>query len=211
MKTKQIETWLPCFSGFYGTIWQADGDEAYELQHINDERANKGFAPIKWDDIKWDYDEYHLQVVKGIARRLEVDYLKPFVKDIKVERVVSPREYNFANDSANIIVTLCVANEKRILKYLSVHKDRWAQWLKDRYTSRSGFISSYPNYIDGFMQDEPLTHKHKLGSILDFIARNEANESSNEDIEMDLYSNIEKYLSAINYDELVNGKEGTNE
>lgn len=209
MKTKQIATWLPCFSGFYGTIWEPE--ETQEMEYVNDEREKKGLEPVKWDDIKFDYDDYHLQVVKGIARRLEVDYLKPFVQSITIEKIVSPREYNFANDSANVIVTLCTANEKRILKYLSTHEDKWAQWLKDRYTSRSGFMSSYPNYIQEYMQDEPLAHEHKLGAILDFIARNEANENDSEGIEMDLYSNVEKYLSAINYDELVNGKEETNE
>jgi|SRR5882672_4149817 len=208
MKTKQIKTWLPCFSGFYGTIWQADSEEDYQLQYVNDERKSKGLEPAKWDSFKFDYDSYNMQVIKGIAHRLESDYLKPFVQSITVERLVSPREYNFANDSANITVTLCASDEKRIMKYLSDHKVSFAEYLL-RYKSCSGFISYYPYDGSAWIEGTPLEHEHKLGAILDFIARNEARDG--EDIELDLYYQIEKYLDVINYDELVNGKEAENE
>lgn len=201
MRTKQIATWLPCFSGFYGTIWQPD--ETNEIEYINQERDRKGFEPITFDDCKFDYDDYHNQVITGIARRLEVEYLKPFVKGIKIERLVSPREYNFANDSANITVTLCAANEKRIMKFLSDHKQAFTDSLKQSYTSCSGFISSYPNYIDGYMEGKPLEHEHKLGYILQFIASTVCEHA--EGVEWELYYDVEKYLSCMNYEELING------
>src|SRR6185369_12257944 len=142
METKQIATWLPCFSGFYCTIWELEMEETYELEHINDERALKGLDPIEWNDVRFDYNDYHMQVINGIARRLEAEHLKSFVTGIKVEKLVSPREYNFYNDSANITVTLTPENEKLILDYLTTHQTEFAASLKQDYTSCSGFISS---------------------------------------------------------------------
>jgi hypothetical protein len=204
MKTKQIGTWLPCFSGFYNTIWQSDHEEEMEIEHLNEEREKNGFEPAKGDDFIFDYADYNQQVIKGIASYLESNELKPFVTDIKIEGLRSPKEYNFSNDSADIMVTLSKANEKAILKYLTDNKDKFAQYLKDHYTSCSGFWSSYPNTIDEYMIDKPLEHSHKLGSILDFIANNE--NTRGDDLELGIYYNVEKYLSVTNYDEIVNGK-----
>ena len=190
-----IQTYLPVFTGFYGTIWEAD--ETNEIDYINEQRSELGLEPITYDECRFDYADYNMQVVKGIAAYLEREFPQ-FVKDIKVEKIVSPRFYNYSNDSADVVITLTKDNQKTILEYLEANREAFASYLRDHYTSCSGFISSYPNSIELFMEDSPLEHSHKLGSILNFIFHNEDSE-----IEMNTYYNVEKYLSVANYDELV--------
>jgi len=144
--------------------------------------------------MTFDYSDYEMQVVKGIASCLENE-LSDFITDIKIEKIVSPKEYNFRNDSADVIITLSEDNIKAIETYLVEHSTEFAAYLKARYTSCSGFISSYPNNIEDFMSDNPLEHEHKLGAILNFIALNEG-------VTEDRFD-FEHYLSCSNYSELV--------
>lgn len=189
----EVNTYLPCFSGFYGTIWEANEDS--EIDYINEQRESIGLEPITFEEMIFDYNDYNLQVVKGIANYLCRE-LSEFITDIKVEKVVSPREYNFRNDSANVVISLSTSNKKAIKTYLLAHSVEFASYLKDRYTSRSGFISSYPNTIEEFMRNKPLEHEHKLGAIMEFIAYGHLTE-------MEIYDNVEAYIQCSNYGELV--------
>lgn len=201
MKTQKVETYLPKFDGFYCTIWETDDRESQEMDYINEQRRVKGLPDAEWDRFEFDYAEYRMQVVKGIAAYIE-NLLKSegLISGIWVQNVVSPREYNFANDSCNIEVKLTHKNYKAIEAFLIEHKEAFKVYLQ-RYTSRSGFISYYGNTIESFLDGDlqtALKHNHKLGSILEFIC---------DELEVtteDLYYNVEAYLSAINYDELIN-------
>ena len=119
---------------------------------------------------------------------------------IDFECVHSPREYNFANDNIYCKISPKI---RAIKKYLSDNEKLFAQYLKGHYTSYSGFLSGYPNTIAEFMEGKPFEHKHKLGSILDFICDNEGITSES------LYYNLEAYLSVSNYDELLPNETAT--
>lgn len=196
-------TWLPLFPGFYGTIYEPNEDS--EIEHVNSERESKGLESVDFNEFQFDYDEYHTKVVKGIINFIESNFSE-FISAIELERIRSPKEYNFANDSADIIITLSEGNKRAIGHYLAKHFEAFRVYLKDRYTSCSGFISSYPNYPNSFLEDNPLEHAHKLGSILEFIFRNENKED--EDFDLTVYYSInDLYVSCINTDELINGIE----
>lgn len=201
MKTSKIETYLPKFDGFYCTIWESDSKADQEIEYINEQRNAKGLPDAKFDRFEFDYSDYNMQVVKGIAAYVENVLKKEgFISGIWVQNIHSPREYNFANDSCNIEVKLTHKNYKAIEAFLITHKEAFAKYL-ERYTSRSGFISYYGNTIESFLDgnlQEALHHKHKLGSILEFIC--DELEVTSEDI----YDHVEAYLSVINYDELIN-------
>lgn len=165
---KKIGTWLPQFSGFYNTIWEPD--ETREIEYVNERRKELGLEPITFDDCEFDYATYNLRVVKGIASIVGSALKKGgYIKVMEFEQIVSPREYNFRNDSANVIVTLTQKNEKAIKQVLLTNEIKWAEWLENHYTSYSGFISSYPNTIEAYMDGCPLEDAHKLGMILQFI------------------------------------------
>lgn len=192
MKTKEIRTWLPCFSGFYNTIWEPDTES--EIYSLNQERTAKGLPEITFDDCEFDYQDYENQVVNSIAKYL-TKRLSKFVQSIEVEQIVRPKWYNFTNDSCNVKIKLSIVNRGNILRYLDLNKETFAEYLT-KYKSRDGFISFYPHEIEAFMTDNPLEHQHKLGSILEFIADNIGIDTE------DLYYNVEAYLSITNYNEL---------
>lgn len=205
MKT---ETWLPVFSGFYESMWSGDNDREREIDYINELRKEKGFPKIGYDDIEWSsYSEYMERVGRAVTSALWNElHREGFVSKIKFQEIKSPKYYNYSTDSINVAIELTEENQKVIAAYLETHKMAFAKYLKDTYTSRSGFISSYDNDIEGFIGDdihEALGHKHKLESILQFIC-------NNEDIdEWGLYDrvtgNIEG-LYAENFEDLVSGR-----
>lgn len=202
---KKIETWLPVFSGFYGTIWESDDLETNEIEYINEQRKEKNLPPVEWDDVEFDFQGYFLDVSKEVTKSIDYELQKDgFVTKLSFQELRQPREYNFANDSVDIVVWLKKENEDKIRRYLCENLSAFKEYLKERYTSRSGFFSSYsPNVDDWKDMREVLTHQHKLGAILNFILLNE-----NKDLEMDIYEHYRENGLAIqikNYEKLIKG------
>lgn len=169
---EKIGSYLPIFSGFYNTIFQAD--EEMVIEH-----------PYKYDDYDFDYEGYQQDVAKECVKQVE-EWLEDFDIKVKFEELISPREYNFSNDSINVEYALGKDSMKKILDYLEENKEAFSEYIKKRYTSRSGFISSYSNDANEWikdLKDESSLH-HKLGSVLEFILENEGHD------EHDLYDAI---------------------
>lgn len=184
----KVDTWLPIFSGFYGTIWESDGEtEENELDEINRKRREKEMPPVTWEEVRWSYEEYKQNVVRGITRRIEKDLQAlRLVSSIKFQEVRSPREYNFTNDSINVEISITKANTKNILTYLQDYIEEFSIYLKDKYTSYDGFCSSYSPDVSGWLDGETVGHGHKLGSVLQFILWNE----NGQDYEQSIYENL---------------------
>jgi hypothetical protein len=202
MENIKVDTWLPVFSGFYGTLWETDGDEESEVSEINYQRKEKGLKPVEWDAVKWDYEGYRQDVVKQVSVYVGNELEKAgFISALKFQELRSPREYNFANDSVNIEIELSKKNTVKILSYLSEHKKEFSEYISERYTSRSGFLSSYSNDAETWLNGESVAHGHKLGSILHFILLNE----NGQQYEMEIYEHLcgnGCRLYATNFDEL---------
>ena len=205
MKTIKTATWLPGFTGFYGSLWDDDGAEEMEIEGINEIRKSKGLPPIDYDACEWDYQGYHHDLSKKIARVVEC-YLaqNEFVKACEFEKLSSPREYNFSNDAIHVEIILTPKNQKKIREYLAAHKADFEKYLMDHYTSYDGFFSSYSNDVDVWLNDDYLTHGHKLGAVLNFIlAHHLKNEGERDSVDMWIFSNVpDNYLGATNYREL---------
>lgn len=205
IKTK-VDTWLPVFSGFYNTIWESDRDEEMEIEHINERRKEKGLSPIEWDAVKWDYEKYKEDVVKGVTDKVCLELASQgFIESYELQKLVSPREYNFTNDSINVAMVLNDENKKAIAAYLKENKEAFDKYIKRRYTSYDGLFSRYSNDTNEWLSDldAALSHAHKLGSILDFILLNE-----DADLEMSIYEDLSGNgvcLTAKNYTELTKG------
>jgi len=156
----KVQTYLPLFSGFYGSHWDDpcfDGEE-----DIFDLPKDKEF----WEFINW--KDYQNHIAKEMCN--EVQYLlSDFVSDIEFECVISPKYYNFSNDSINCEITF---DDSKILEYLNENQEAFSAYIRERYTSRDGFISSYENNASEWLH-EWQEHSHKVGSILQFICENE--------------------------------------
>lgn len=202
MKQIKVETWLPIFSGFYGTIWESDNVEEQEMDNINQMRAEGGLAPIEYDDIEWDYDAYYKSIAESVARQVGTELkIHKWIKELKFQKLHQPRQYNFANDSIFVKMTFTPENIHEISKYLVSNQVEFDQYLKNNYTSYDGFCSSHSNNMDAWMLDilATMSDKHKCGAVLNFMLLNE----NGEDYESEIYSDTETYIEASNYDKLV--------
>jgi hypothetical protein len=170
---KQIESTLPVFRGFYGSIFEFD-NESEEIEYA----IENGHAPegATYDDFTFDYKDYNLRVAKSMVD--SIDNALTFSFDMKMTfvEISSPQYYNFSNDK--IIVNYEMDNEvfTDILDYLKDNRDKFDEYVKDRFTSYDGFMSFYSNDTDVWF-DDYLKDSDKLetlfGSVLDFICKNE--------------------------------------
>jgi hypothetical protein len=171
-----IETWLPVFPGFYDTIFEPDTTDEEDYQ--NKERAD--YLPkIKWDDLDFDSEQYENDVMKQCCSYIEGELKsKGFVTSIKLQSINRPREYNFYNDSGNVEIGLTKKNIKAIKQYIIDNETAYREYLSREYTSCSGFMSHCSNEVsDWYEYTDNFTNfskkGHYLGSILEFICRNE--------------------------------------
>lgn len=204
MKTIKVDTWLPVFSGFYGTCWESDSMEEMEIQNINDNRKEKNLPSIDYDAIDWDYEGYRQDVCQSVTDAISGDLESlGMVHNTVYQKLNSPREYNFANDSIDVQFILTGKNVANIKKYLKDHKTEFSKYLKERYTSYDGFFSHYSNAIEAWTGDlmGTLTDAHKLGAVLNFILLNE----EGPEYQRDVYESVTGngcMLSAKNYKKL---------
>jgi len=164
--TKQnIKSWLPIFSGFYNTIWEFDHN--YVLEYINEDRQRE----IDFDNLKIDYRQYENDISREFCDQIK-SVLYDYIEKVEFEKLQSPKEYNYINDSIDIIITPNIDN---IQKFIYENKEEFCQYLKDRYTGYDGYIPFYENDFETWRDDTKdfsdfSCNGHYLGSILQFIA-----------------------------------------
>ena len=186
---KTVGTWLPLFTGFYNSIFDcSDNYIEYETELSEDEFKEyyenlhkSGVTKEYFDSNLYDYLDYRKgeqgasEYICGALINLEHAGI---IKDVDFEKVVSPKFYNFSTDAINCDITY---NSKKLMKYLEDNKDALETYISDKYTSCSGFISSYSNDVEYWM-DEDNHDAHEVGSLLQFVLLNES-----KDAVMDLY------------------------
>lgn len=151
---KPIKTYLPLFSGFYGTMWESD-----ESNFCSENDCT-------FDDLIVDYDAYNKDVILGICDFVESNC--PFITAVTFENICSPKYYNFSNDSANVSIAI---KKREFKKYLNDNKEALDKYLRERYTSYDGFWSSYGNSFEAWKEETDNfvnLDGHYLGSLFDF-------------------------------------------
>ena len=193
-----IKTHLPIYNGNYGTIWQDAPNEEYEVEHINELRAEKNLKPIEFDDIEFDYKNFYNELSELITNEVEFQ-LKDYVHSIKYLKLNSPKYYNYSNDSIECEIA---PNMEAIKEYINKYQEEWSQYLKDNYTSYDGFCSFHSNDYksEEWELNTACKDYHKLGAVLEFIAQNESIE------EYDIYDSVigNICIDILNYDTLIN-------
>ena len=144
----KIPTWLPVFPGFYNTIFEAQFDQELEYLKEHDElpdSADEGDLLYGWDN-----GGYERAVVACICDHMPSCFPpEAGILHCRFEKVVSPKEYNFVNDSAN--VTFEIDMEKFapwVRQYLEDHAKEWEYCIRRHYRSRDGFCSFYSDDVD---------------------------------------------------------------
>ena len=140
----------------------------------------------------------------GIVEDLLADEMLEM--NINFQKLVSPKYYNFENDSINCEYIISQRQYDLVIDYLKSNWTNFEAWIKDRYTSRSGFISSHSNNAEVWMNNmKSESHlEHNFGSVLEFILQNEGYEPCDvSDKIIDDYIQFEPVLG----DTCRNGKE----
>jgi hypothetical protein len=165
-QSKAIDTWLPLFRGFYGTIW--DGDS--ELESFCE------YHEVDADEVDVDWLGYRQKVAVSITSEIESKLIElGLVESVKFETIISPNYYNFVNDSIDVEIVPIVDS---IVSYIHSNYDAFDTYLKERYTSRDGFISFRFNSAVEWAEDTSNftalgKDSHVLGALLNFALLNE--------------------------------------
>lgn len=162
-QTKKYETFCPLFPGFYGSIFEYDNEEN-DIESYNDENG----TDLSYDDFTFDYSEYHNRIASAFVNRLESELNQFLPIKIEFEKIVSPKEYNFTNDSINVSVKL---NLKVLIDLINDRKENARTYFKDKYTSCSGFISFHSNDIEDWLNPKYIMERseHRIGALLDCL------------------------------------------
>ena len=195
--TQKNETYLPLFSGFYGSIWELDLH--YIDEEISQARQDKGlFSDYNVDDLKIDYESFENDVVQNFAQALQENLSEyNLIKSIDVQKIVHPAAYNFKNDSVDVAIEFYQEN---LSDFIYSRHESFCAYLKSRYTSRDGFISWYSNDFETWQSDTKhfsdfSKNGHILGAILDFVCQELKIE------EFSLYESVMENIYPINYAE----------
>lgn len=139
------------FSGFYESIHDSVFDQ--ETEYILEDYPDK-----EWDDFQftYDYESYCKNYVRAINSELGMN--------LEFQELISPREYNFTTDK--IICWIKPSDVKKLSSALN--SDTMKNLVKERFTSRDGFISFYSPYIEEWKEKKIKNWDAvELGTLLD--------------------------------------------
>lgn len=170
----KVNTFLPLFSGFYNSIYNSDID--YEIDMIIEHHNEENNTELSYSDFDFtiDYEKYS----KDIAERI-IDHIKEefpsLINSYEFEKLVQPREYNFRTDSINIELDL---DKAVLLSLIAGNRDKLTEKIKEKYTSRDGFISWHSNKYEEWFEDivKEEDHEHKVGAIIGMLLEDEFEE-----------------------------------
>lgn len=156
-----IESYLPIFNGFYNTHFEADEESC-----IEDGKT--------YDDYEFNYEDYRERVATACCEAIQKE-LKDLAIKVEFQTVISPKYYNFSNDSINVAYHLEENSYKNLYKYILENKEAFNSYIKDNYSSYDGFMSFHSNNADDWMMSliEEDELKHKFGACLEFYLENE--------------------------------------
>ena len=155
------------FAGFYNSKYSGELDAVQERFVEYEVEKNPGLDPDIPNNALWHCADYG-KAFDYIARAY-VDQFNQYLideyeldLDLKFESMTSPREYNFQTD-----LIFCEISEENVRKLRSAVSDPALRLaIKERFTSRSGFISSYPNHLNAWNPNPLLWDHNELGTLL---------------------------------------------
>lgn len=174
---KQVETFLPLFNGFYQSNYVGMIDA--ELEYLTEE------GELKEDsDYSVDYEGLSKTItncVNQVLSNLGLDI------DVEFQELISPKEYNFYNDSVNVLLSL---DHEKLMIRIRENKEELTKIIKDKYTSYDGFYSSHSNNYNEWYSDlenDFENQSHKVGSILNMLCELEG--LAEDEVEEELIAN----------------------
>ena len=165
----RVQTFLPVFNGFYNTLFEDILENATDnaIECYNEYNNTS----LNYDDFNFDFASIQNEICTDAVSKIEEKLNEIGINcTINFETLVSPKYYNFSNDSINIEINF--KKFSQVIETLEQNYDLFTQYIKENYTSRDGFISSYSSYASDWMEDlreDAENEVHKVGAVLDFI------------------------------------------
>ena len=171
---KRLETTIP-FEGFYNSIIDADIEneidsltqyysESYELSKIEEELLSNSFLSVNnnnfYNEICKDYVSFYIDKLN--------ERIKDFTLKATYKCFISPKEYNFETDRVFIEIkeNHCIDFIKYIIKN---YKKELDNKIKERFTSRSGFISFYENNLKFWTNNYKKWDDNQIGTCFELF------------------------------------------
>lgn len=157
-----METTIP-FMGFYNSVHDAQIDDVIEMEasdpetgcHVDQEKFDEIFSKT---DFKAVHEAYAKEFCERFAEEIEVK--------LTFKLLSSPKYYNYETD--RIIAEIELPEVERIFN--SVGKNILQEKIAERFTSRSGFISHYPNSLDKWPKDLAEWDLNHIGTLIEVYA-----------------------------------------
>lgn len=158
---KTIKTFLPVFSGYYGTIFEDIIDSAEDLILEDDN--------LLFDSVVFEYKQFKTDIAEQCIGVFQDSFNRDMNTSIVVsfEALISPKYYNYENDSVNVSIEISEKDLETIIKTVKENREEIEVILEDKYSSTDGFISSHSVNLDEWLED--LEDEHKFGAILDIL------------------------------------------
>lgn len=150
------------FAGFYNSIHDSLLDQAMSEMFMddygdsNDDLIGQAFGDCNWQMV---HNAYAKEYAEQFAKELKLD--------ITFESLQSPREYNFTTD--RIFVHISEDEIKRLIR--ETKRETFEAEVAERFTSRSGFISSYPNDLNNWPKDLAEWDHNHVGTLIAAYAK----------------------------------------
>lgn len=177
-----VLTTIP-FAGFYNTWHDQEFDDTLERMfsdrasgcHVNDKLMMRAWQACNWHAAQVEYAKAYAD---SFAERFKLG-------PIKFDEMSSPREYNFTTD--RIFIYVGADAVKRLMK--QVDKKTLDEVARERFTSRSGFISFYrPDFRE--WGDVTGWDHNQVGTLIEAWARQscDSRDGFDQSAEFDLMS-----------------------
>ena len=153
------------FSGFYESLHDSALDDALnDIFRDDNGIENDELVYRAWDSADWQtiYELYSKEYAENFAHEFGI-------KTLEFESISSPREYNFSTD--RIFCHIDYAELCSLVKTFNMAE--FSAFVRDRFTSRDGFISFYPEDLSEWGKIESWDH-NQCGTALEFYAIQES-------------------------------------
>jgi hypothetical protein len=161
------KTFLPVFSGFYDNF-NFEPNFEQQIDYIHEQRAENKLPVITDIDLDFDYTKFNQDVSKELCDYIETEFNND--SDVKISIKVSPRFYNYGNDSINSEIE---CDLDVLLQICNNHLEQFTQYVSDNFTSYDGFSSFHSNDVNDWLDVEYINDntEYRIGAILDFICK----------------------------------------
>lgn len=204
---------LPAFPGFYDSfLYDPDMENAAAVENAEAIPDRYLFPADILNSLFWMYDKAYTFDFEGYKKAAASAYADEVAEvlagalyrcpvvysgvEIRVNDVISPREYNFTTDRVEIEIRV---DSDDVIHYLKSNRAAWEKYRVEKFTSRDGFISFYSpddpafNNPEAWIDDENGVY---LSAALEFIVYNELGDDAE-------YFLSERALSNCNMSEFI--------